>query len=89
MVQSLNEVASFVAIAVGQQVGAGDEIDGVLAAAVNKTDDLVCASGHIRRSADQSNIAAADVRSSVERLQKHFRQLRSDAELFVGHIKDA
>lgn len=89
MIQSLNQVSSIVAVAVGQQVSAGNEIASVLAAAVNKTDDMVRASGHIRRSADQGNLAATDVRAAVDQLQQHFKQLRSDAERFVTHIRAA
>jgi methyl-accepting chemotaxis protein len=89
LVQSLNEVASIVAVAVGQQVDAGNEIASVLAAAVNKTDDMVRASGQIRQAADQGNVAATDMRGAVDQLQQHFKQLRSDAERFVSHIRAA
>jgi methyl-accepting chemotaxis protein len=89
MVQSLNEVASIVAVAVAQQVHAGNEIAGVLATAVNKTDDMVRASGQIRQAADQGNLAATDMRAAINQLQHHFKQLRSDAERFVNHIRAA
>ncbi|MDB5687692.1 MAG: integral rane sensor hybrid histidine kinase [Rhizorhabdus sp.] len=89
MVQHLNDVGSMVTGAVEQQLLAGAEIAGVVAAAVNKTEDLVSASRHIRRSVEQNSNAANDVRAAVDELELHFLQLRSDAEKFVGHIRAA